>query len=137
MLLVLPIQASELRNSDIVEVMPAQYGKYGIAPILGPIAADGTQLITLIVKNNNGAGRLVAAQVRFYSSLRNLLLLNQVNHTCSESSNSCFIEIHVTPDYQNNIELELSYATLTDVNRIIRYEIKELGSLTSHLNKKR
>jgi hypothetical protein len=34
------VNAEKLRNVEEIDIVPAEYGKYGITPIVGPISTD-------------------------------------------------------------------------------------------------
>ena len=134
MFVAISVNAETLRNIRQIYVPPAEYGKYGITPIVGPISDQGVQQTTLVFNKNYGPGVVSQVKMYFYSSKKLLIMTTNNNFTCKETK--CFMQYDITPDYQNNIEIELIYAHAVYPDRLDKYRIKDIGSLTSHFNRK-
>lgn len=134
LLLSFGVEAEKLRNIVEIDVVPAKYGKYGITPIVGPITEQGVQQTTLVFNKEYGPGVISQAKIHFYSSKKLLILTSDNHYQCKQAK--CFLEYDITPDYQNNIEIELIYAHKKYPDRLTKYTIKDIGLLTNHFNRK-
>jgi len=74
------------------------------------------------------------AKINFYSNKKLLILTSNNYYECKEFK--YFLESSITPDYQNNIEIELIYVHSKYPDRLTKYTIKDMGLLTNHFNRK-
>ena len=134
----LDVSAEELVQNNRIEVVPANYGKYGITPFVGPVEADGTQETTLVFNKIMQNREVEQVKLLFFSSKKILILANENHFECKHEK--CFVIFGITPDYQNNIEFELIYSQKTSEIKPklmpIVYRIKEIGALTGRLNRR-
>jgi len=131
------VNAERIIHSNVIEVTPSEYGKYGITPFVGPVSGDGTQETTLVFDKSIQGRDLSQVKLLFFSSKKILILASDNKFECKNEK--CFVTLGIIPDYQYNLEFELVY----DVNEVeeksgfkpIRYRIKDIGMLTGRFNR--
>ncbi len=125
-------------NTGSIEILPSDYGKFGLTPFVGPVSDEGTQETTLIFNQFIHGREVTKVELLFFSSKKNLILVNQNDFKCEREK--CFITFDIIPDYQYNIEFEFVYGKDqpdTDQSmRAIRYRVKDIGLLTGRVNRK-
>ena len=137
MLLPVAVLAESLRQIDYYDVWPNQYGKYGVTPIFGPVTVDGLQTLTLILKQHSRHGVLASITLHYLDNRGDLHFSAPLRYQCMDDKNRCFLEFAIEARYENNLEIELLYQTLNDPERVIEYRIKDIGVMSSLLQKKR
>ena len=135
LMLALSVNADMLPRNQIKEILPEDYGKFGITPFVGPLHEDGSQETTVIFNRTMYSQSIKEVALHFLSSKKILILKSNSDYECREDK--CFVIFHIVPDYQNNIELELVYAGSGSDDIQNKYIIKEIGLLTSRINRKR
>ena len=135
LLLVSVVSSDERSNVDSsIEVLPEDYGKFGLTPFLGPMSDDSTRQTTLVFNKEIHGKQIAQVELLFFSSEKKLILASNNNFQCEEAK--CFIEFGIIPDYQFNIEFEFVYGE-EGKGDILRYRIKDIGLLLGRLNNTR
>lgn len=128
-------KAEVIRNPQTIDVLPADYGKFGITPFVGQISDNGTQQTTLIFNKSMQNKPVAKVVLYFFSNKKMLILKSEGSYECK--SDKCFVVFDITPDYQNNIEIELIYSQELAEGQQTSYRVKDIGLLTGRLNRKR
>ncbi len=135
LMFVLTANADVIREAKSIDIVPADYGKFGITPFVGRISDNGTQQTTVIFNQSMQNKPIAKVALHFFTSKKMLILKSDSDYECK--SDKCFIVFDITPDYQNNVEIELIYSQDLADDQQTSYTIKDLGLLTSRLNRKR
>ncbi len=130
------VNADKRAETNIIEILPADYGKFGLTPIVGLVDDDGMQQTTLVFNKEIHGREISKVELLFYSSKKDLILGSEARYECKQEK--CFTTISIIPDYQFNIEFEFIYgkAGINAESKEIRYRIKDIGMLTGRLNRK-
>lgn len=123
-------------TSNAIEIEPSDYGKFGLVPFVGPVSPEGTQETTLVFNKVMHGRDVSKVELLFFSSIKNLILSNEINYVCEKSK--CFITFGIIPDYQYNLEFEFVYGDVSSQvaeTKAVRYRIKDMGMLTGRFNR--
>ena len=102
-----------------------------------PLSEYPLQTLTLILKQHSRHGVLASITVHYLTNRGDLHFSAPLRYQCMDDKNRCFLEFAIEARYENNLEIELLYQTLNDPERVIEYRIKDIGVMSSLLQKKR